>query len=55
MIGGGVSKAGSFFIDKIKKSFDQFHYLPVKETIVTMASLGNDAGIYGAASLVIYD
>ena len=55
LIGGGVSKAGKFFIDKIKAHFDEFHYIPVKDTIIALASLGNDAGIYGAASLVIYD
>ena len=53
VIGGGVSKAGSFFIDRIKGHFDALLYKPVKETKIVKAELGNDAGIIGAASLVI--
>ncbi len=54
-IGGGVSNAGDFLIDKIKKEFKRSAFNTVKETIITQAKLGNDAGIYGAASLVIND
>ncbi|MCK5761366.1 MAG: ROK family protein, partial [Candidatus Izimaplasma sp.] len=55
IIGGGVSNAGNFFIDLIQKYFNQFLFLPVENTIITKATLGNDAGIYGAASLVKND
>ena len=55
IIGGGVSNAGSFLIDKIKKHFIKIAFEPVKETLIVKAKLGNDAGIYGAASLVIDD
>lgn len=52
VIGGGVSKSGKFFIDKIRKNFDELVFEPAKDTVIAEAKLGNDAGIYGAASLV---
>jgi len=55
IIGGGVSNAGDFFIDKIRDEFKQMAFETVKETLIVHASLGNDAGIYGAASLIIND
>ena len=55
IIGGGVSNAGDFFIDKIRNEFKQMAFKTVKDTLIVHAKLGNDAGIYGAASLVIND
>ncbi len=55
IIGGGVAKSGMFFIDKIRKHFQQTAFNSVKDTIIVLAQLGNDAGIYGAASLVVND
>ena len=55
IIGGGVSNAGSFFIDKIRNEFKQTAFKTVKETLIVRAKLGNNAGIYGAAALVIND
>ena len=55
IIGGGVSNAGSFFIDKIRKNFMGISFETVKDTLIVQATLGNDAGIYGAAALVIND
>ncbi len=52
IIGGGVSNAGNFFIDKIRKHFREIAFKSVKNTLIVKAKLGNDAGIYGAASLV---
>ena len=53
VIGGGVSKAGEFLFDKIRKHFDLFKFSPVKSTKIIEAELGNDAGMFGAARLVI--
>jgi glucokinase len=53
VIGGGVSKAGDFLIDKVKKYFEEYHFAPVKQTEIVQAALGNDAGIFGAAKLVM--
>lgn len=53
VIGGGVSKAGTFLTDMITKYFE--YYLPISNNRakVVLATLGNDAGIYGAAKLLI--
>ncbi|TAH73827.1 MAG: ROK family glucokinase [Anaerolineaceae bacterium] len=53
IIGGGVSKAGDILISNIKK-----HYTPnvmdaLKDRVFAIASLGNDAGIYGCARLIL--
>lgn len=53
IIGGGVSKAGSFLTDAIQTYFRQYAFHTQKETHFKLAELGNDAGIYGAARLVI--
>lgn len=49
VIGGGVSRAGSFLTEGIRKYFDQFTTLSDQKAEITLAQLGNDAGIYGAA------
>ena len=51
IIGGGVSKAGQMLIDTIQKHYQAFAFGPIKETEFVLASLGNDAGIVGAAYL----
>lgn len=53
VIGGGVSMAGDILIESIKK-----HYVPnvmnaLKDRKFLIASLGNDAGIYGSARLIL--
>jgi glucokinase len=53
VIGGGVSKAGQFLLDKIVKSFQDQTFHAVKNTKITLATLGNDAGMVGAARLVL--
>ena len=52
VLGGGVSKAGSFLIDSVKQKYSQyviFRDQPMAE--VVPAILGADAGIIGAAML----
>lgn len=53
LIGGGVSKAGAFLTDKINKYFEQYLPLSKNRAKILLATLGNDAGIYGAAKLLI--
>lgn len=53
VIGGGVSNAGDVLIDGIKKEFIKLCFPTMKNMKFLKASLGNDAGIYGAAKLVI--
>lgn len=53
VIGGGVSKAGQPLIDLIQKYYREYAFSLCKDTPIVIASLGNDAGIYGAAKLVL--
>ncbi len=52
IIGGGISLAGDFLLDKIKKDFKKYARGPVINTNIKLASLGSLAGIYGAYYLV---
>ena len=49
VIGGGVSKAGKPLTDCIQKHYQKYAFPSCKSTPIILASLGNDAGIYGAA------
>ena len=53
VIGGGVSKAGQIILDVVQKYFRENVFFGCADTQFTLASLGNDAGIYGAASMVL--
>lgn len=53
VIGGGVSKAGQFLIDIIDKYYDHFSPISQNKGKIGLAKLGNDAGIYGAARLML--
>ena len=53
VIGGGVSKAGQFLIDIIDKYYDHFSPISKNKGKIGLAKLGNDAGIYGAARLML--
>jgi glucokinase len=53
IIGGGVSRAGTFLTDRIKKYHDELSPMAKKKADVVLAKLGNDAGIYGAAKMVL--
>ena len=53
VIGGGVSKAGQFLIDVIEKYYEHFTPISSNKAKIGLAKLGNDAGIYGAARMVL--
>ena len=54
VLGGGVSKSGQFLADKVAKEIQSFLFPTIREvTKVKIAELGNDAGVIGAASLVL--
>ena len=53
VIGGGVSKAGQILLDTIGKHFKETYFHDCRDTRFELASLGNDAGIYGSMQLVI--
>lgn len=53
VIGGGVSKAGPVLLEYIRKYYLQHCYKSTREVAFVLATLGNDAGIYGSARLVL--
>ncbi len=53
VIGGGVSKAGLFLLDIIEKHYKQYMTISQDHAIIGLAKLGNDAGIYGAARMIL--
>ena len=53
IIGGGVSKAGEFLIGLVRRHYEQLATLSEQRATIALATLGNDAGIYGAAKLAM--
>ena len=53
VIGGGVSKAGQPLIDAVAGYYKEHAFISCKDTPIVLAKLDNDAGIYGAAKLVV--
>ena len=53
IIGGGVSKAGDYLVDTVKKHYEALATLSERRADIVLAKLGNDAGIYGAAKLAM--
>ena len=53
VIGGGVSRAGQPLMDGAKKYFDRYMFHASKDVRFALASLGNDAGVYGAFKLIM--
>ncbi|OCA91107.1 glucokinase [Bacillus sp. FJAT-27225] len=52
VLGGGVSRAGEFLTGKVARHFEQYAFPRVREsTQIALATLGNDAGVIGAAWL----
>lgn len=53
VIGGGVSKAGDILFDYIRPPFERTAFHGSRNVIFALATLGNDAGIYGAARMLL--
>ena len=53
VIGGGVSKAGQILIDTIQKHYMETAFRSCKETRFALATLGNDAGMYGCMQMIL--
>lgn len=52
VIGGGVSKAGAFLLDRLQKRFNELAFFSVRDTAFHLARLGSDAGMYGCCALI---
>lgn len=53
VIGGGVSKAGDILIQHVEKHFEKYVFYACKNVRFALATLGNDAGIWGCARLLL--
>lgn len=53
VLGGGVSKAGQMLVDGVAKYFQKYAFHACRSTKINLASLGNDAGAYGAFKLAL--
>lgn len=53
VIGGGVSKAGPILLDYVREPYQKYAFHACKNVDFVLATLGNDAGIFGAAKLVL--
>lgn len=53
VIGGGVSKAGEILLSYIEPEFKKYAFKPCSGAKFALAQLGNDAGIFGAAALIL--
>lgn len=49
LIGGGVSKGGDVILNPIRETYKKYVFHSMKDTPIAVATLGNDAGIYGSA------
>ena len=53
VLGGGVSQAGHCLLEGAKKHFDKWVFHAARDVRFALASLGNDAGAYGAFKLLL--
>lgn len=53
VIGGGVSKAGAILTDAVEKYYQDRAFVSCKAAKFALASLGNDAGMYGCVQMLL--
>ena len=53
VIGGGVARAGEFLRIRVDKAFHKYAFHACRGTSIRLATLGNDAGIFGTARLAM--
>ncbi|MDO5145731.1 MAG: ROK family glucokinase [Eubacteriales bacterium] len=53
VIGGGVSRAGEVLLEMLQRHYKAYVFGRQKETKFSLATLENDAGIYGCAKLMM--
>ena len=53
MVGGGVARAGDVLFNPLREHFKTYAFSSCRETPIVAATLGNDAGIYGAVRLIV--
>lgn len=53
LVGGGVARAGDVLLEPLNRHYQANAFLSCRNTPIRLASLGNDAGIYGAVRLIV--
>jgi len=53
VLGGGVSKAGTVLLEGIRRHFGKYVFHAMADMDFVLATLGNDAGAYGAFKLIL--
>lgn len=53
VLGGGVSRAGQPLLRGIEQNFQKYCFHACQDTKFALATLGNDAGVYGAFKLLL--
>ena len=53
VIGGGVSRAGEILVKTTRKYYQQYVFRACRNAEFMLATLGNDAGIYGCAEAIL--
>ena len=53
LVGGGVARAGDVLFQPLAAHYKEYAFKSCRETPIKQASLGNDAGIYGAVRLIV--
>lgn len=53
VIGGGMAKAGDIILDTIRKHFKKFAFHASRETEFKLATLSNNAGIFGGVKMLL--
>lgn len=53
VLGGGVSRAGQMLLDGALEPMKKYAFAPCRTTKLALATLGNDAGIYGTFKLAL--
>lgn len=53
VLGGGVSKAGQPLLEGAQRYFEHYSFHACRDTRFALATLGNDAGVYGAFKLLL--
>ena len=53
LLGGGVARAGAVLFDPLVRHYKTYAFQSCRNTPIKAASLGNDAGIYGAVRLIV--
>lgn len=53
LVGGGVSRAGDVLLNPVVKHYKEYVFKSCRDIPIKQASLGNDAGIFGAVRLIV--